>query len=462
MRIILTILLLINVAYGQLNIKAFGARESYADNSTYIQKAIDSAVKTGKSVIIPIGRFKVGKPLIVHNWQTDYYNQVFIKIIGESTFWDRGNRSVLEATFGDAPLLSIQKGKGCIIDGITFMGRWKAPGSPYKTLYQEYNDPNTRDSRWSPYCAIAIDPFMYELPADGGYPTLQKWYRGNLSNGGSTGLVIKNCVFNGFTVGAITSPNGFTQNAELITFENIQIINCKTGFAGCQAQEKLNRIINVGAWGTTHTLFMFNYYGEQTPGHWVIDGVNVAGEVNQILNRHSSGYFPLFMSNIYAESIFQFGYWQSYVGDRLSNSVIDFLYPYQTGELPKAHYEGGGVTLSNVLTRIYGTDEPIVFLNGRKDEKNVWELDKIKVTESLGVPPVIIKGYKSGTPDGIEMSDCKYLELKNGQIEGISGKYIIFMSGDFTFLGYGLVADGGKISYKSVGLPDGWYYTYIK
>ena len=443
MRLIILILFPL-LSFGQLNIKSFGAREIYADNSKYIQRAIDSAVKTGKTVIIPAGNFKVGSPLIVQKWDGDY-RQCYIKIVGESTFWNE--RSSLTATFGDAPLLSIQKGKGCIIEGIVFNGKWVKPSSPYKKELDTYKDPNTRDERYSPYCAIAIDPFRVSIPPDGGYPSLTSYYRGSDSRGGSTGIIVKNCVFNGFTVGAITSPNGWTQNAELITFENIQIINCKIGFAGCQAQEKMNRIINVGAWGTTHTLFCFNTYGEKTPGNWIIDGVNVAGEVNQILFRNSGGYFPLFMSNVYAESIFQFGFWQSFVGDRLSNSVIDFSV---LDELPKAQYEGGGVTLTNVLTRIYGTNEPIVFMGNKKQEKGWWTLENVKITESLGVEPKIVMGYQYSLPDGYQESDFVFTDVDSINYD------VICLDNSNTFWGY------KRNGNKSIGLKGNYKMAKIK
>ncbi len=458
MRFLITILLVLPfLAMGQLNIRSFGARESIADNSPFIQRAIDSAIRSGKSVYIPKGRFRVAKPLVVARWGTVAYWQVFIKIYGESTMWDRNNMSVLEATFGDAPLLSIQLGKGCIIQGVNFIGKWKAPGSPYMRDFDTYKDPATRDETYSPYCAIAIDPFCYQLPPDGGYPPLKSYYRGEPQRSGSTGIIVKDCAFRGFTVGAITSPNGFTQNAELITFENIQIQDCKVGFAGCQDQEKMNRIINVGAWGTTHTVFAFNKYGASTPGNWIIDGVNVAGDVYQILHRVSSGYFPLFMTHIYAESVFQFGTWQSYVGDALSNFVLDFSYPEEHGALPIAHFQGGGVTLNNGVIRTYGTDNPVVFMGGKDWEGQDYQLHNVSTTESLGRPNQVVQGYLYGIPQGFKESDFANYDVKDGQIiGGKDGRLAVFLDPANTLKGYAMM-ESKKIKHKSFTLQDGVY-----
>lgn len=464
MKRLLSILLLCPILLSaQLNIKSFGARESYADNSPYIQQAIDSAIRTGKFLYVPVGRFRVAKPLVVSNWGGKAYAQVFVKIYGESTMWDRNNMSILEATFTDGPLLSIQLGKGCIIQGINFVGRWAPPGSPYMKSIDDYKDPGTRDSRYSPYCAIAIDPFCYEVPEDGGYPSLKSFYRGEPQRSGSTGIIIKDCAFRGFTIGAITSPNGFTQNAELITFENIQIQNCKIGFAGCQDQEKMNRIINVGAWGTTHTIFAFNKYGAGTPGNWVIDGVNVAGDVYQILHRFSGGYFPLFMTNIYAESIFQFGYWQSYVGDALSNFVLDFSYPEEHGALPKAHFEGGGVALNNGVIRNYGTANPIVFMGGKDWEGQKYTLREVRSTESTGAAPTIVQAYQYGIPVGMSESDFSNYDVRKGQIiGGDSARTAVILDAANTLVGYAQL-EGKKVKWKSFTLKDGNYkIAFIK
>lgn len=469
MRLLLLILLPL-FSFAQVNIKTYGARESYADNSAYIQKAIDVCVRTGSNLIIPKGQWRIQKPLVVANYDSlnKQYQFAMIKILGESTPWDMGNRSVIIADFGDAPVLSMHLNKGSVVDGIVFRGKWKRPGSPFKVDFDDYRDSTTRDSRFSPYTAIAIDPFMYRVPDDGGYPTLTRWYRGKESRSGSTGVTVKNCVFNGFTVGAITSPNGWTQNAEFILFDNIQIVNCKAGFAGCQDQEKMNRITNIGAWGTTHTVFVFNKYGYGTPGMWIIDGVNIAGEVYQVIHRFSGGYYPVFISNLFAESIFQFGYWQTNVGDRLSNSVIDFCYPNQHNALPFAHFEGGGVTLSNVLARVYGTQYPIVFMGNKSWERGWWTLENVKITESFtdvngnSVKPTIVEGFLYEPTKGIDLSKVREVEVKDGLvIGGVTGKVLFFMDYELRYRGIGL-AENGNVKYKSVGLNDGHYKIVVK
>ena len=442
----------------QINIKEMGARgNGKVDDSHIIQRAIDSAIKSGESVVIPRGRYKIDKPLIIAQWDGKDYKAVFIKIIGESTMWDLGNRSVIEASFKDAPALSIQKGKGAIISGIYFEGAYQVPKISISELYRsnldEYGDRSCRDSRYSPYCAIAIDPFSSALPPDGGYPTLKKYYRGSGSRGGSTGIRIEDCTFDKFTIGAITSPNGYTQNAELITFQNIRIGSCKIGIAGCQDQEKLNRIINLGAWGTTHTVFAFNKYGATRPGHWTIDGVNVAGEVVQLVYRVSHGWFPLFMKNIYAESILRIGHWQSAVGDCLSEFSIDFRYPEETGFLPENHLSGGGVAIRNGSLRYYGKNYPIVLVGSERD----YSVQDVDVSITLGGKPFFLSTRVQNAiknkeliilPDITVSKQGNSVNIPKSHPKAVAGKMVVFLNvNNSDYVGTGLIESVNKAGF---------------
>jgi hypothetical protein len=311
---------------------------SFGQNADWkeLQSMIDTAVKYNG--IVEVKRnYTIDFPLVAAKWDGKDYKQFTIQIIGYATMWDVGQSSVIKAKFKDAPILSIHKGKGCVVKGINFQGAGV----------------NGRDSRFSPYCAVAIDPFRFNLPRDSGYTPLRSYYRGSTSKGGSTGLRFEDCTFGEVVVGAITSPNGYTQNAEMITFQNIRIGNCKVGIAGCQPQEKMNRVINIGCWSTCETLFGFNLYGETKPGNWVIDGVNIAGKVDNLVNRSSHGYFPLYINNVYAESLLSIGHWQSLVGDALTNASINFRYPANGEPLSDFNLSGGGVSFVNCDMRYY-------------------------------------------------------------------------------------------------------------
>jgi hypothetical protein len=174
------------------------------------------------------------------------------------------------------------------------------------------------------------------------------------------------------------------------------------------------------------------------------------------------GFFPMYISHLYAENIFQFGLWQSFVGDEMNDFVIDFIYSDQVGELPKAHFDGGGVTLRNGVTRYYGTDDPIVFSGRKKEENTLWFLDNVKITESLAVAPQTIHGHSYSLPDGVKEEDCFSAEIKDGQmVNGKQGRMAIFMDNSNSYVGYATM-NGDRIKFKSSNIKDGHYKVAIK
>jgi Pectate lyase superfamily protein len=353
-------------SFAQIDPKIFGAAgDGQKDDYKAIQMAIDSAIAVNGTVYLP-DRYRISKPLIAAKWNGKEYVVFTIKIIGEATMWDVNQHSVINATFKDGPALGIHRGKGVIVRGLNFQGAYRTPAMTdsafYNSKFETYGDPSCRDQQYSPYAGIVIDPFRDKLPPDGGYPSLKQYYRGSASQGGSTGFRIEDCTINNFTIGIITSPNGLTANAELMTYENIRFYNNKACIVGCQAQEKSNRIINVGAWGRSHTFLCFGYYGVGTPGFYSVDGVDIAGGVVRFVHRNSGGYYPLHITHVFAESIGTIGVWQSIVGDELSNSLFNFAYPEMMGGLPETQLSGEGVTFSNCTFRYYGRENyPILF-----------------------------------------------------------------------------------------------------
>ena len=213
--------------------------------------------------------------------------------------------------------IGIQGGKGVEIKQIKLVGAFnyklKNAYSFYNSILQNFTDGVCRDSQYSPYSAIVIDPFGPSVPTDGGFPgskdaygeSIKKYYRGQRN--GSTGTVIEDCYLTNWVIGLITSPNGFTQNAELVLADKIQFGNMKICVAGCQDQEKMNRVSNVMEWGVVHTCFAAGLYGAGSIGNWNFDHWNIAGYTNQFVYDNEGGYYPSYYENIYAESLGKIG-----------------------------------------------------------------------------------------------------------------------------------------------------------
>jgi hypothetical protein len=404
---------------------------SFAQNADWkdLQTKIDNAIKTGEPVQVS-RNYIIDKPLVIADWNGKNYGTASIKMIGNATMTDNFSRSVIKATFNDAPILSIHKNKGTIISGITFLG----PGI------------EGRDSRYSPAACIAIDPFCYKTPPDGGYPKLKEWYRGSSSVGGSTGVRIENCTVKNMLIGIIVSPNGHTRNAELITFRSIRFGDCKYGLVGCQDQEKMNRIINVTAKENCDALFVWNKYGAGLPGQYTIDSVNISGNVKSLLFRHSAGYFPLYISNAYAESLDSIGTWTSNVGDALVNSIINL----DPNSVTDNQLFGWGITIDNCKIQYPNQSRRLMFrcrdckvINGNLNALNAY-----------------YENYKGNS--FIALVNNRRVKIK---YPGRLGNSIIFVQGGMAYVGSGVVEKviGDSIVVKvSPSITNGKRYSIAK
>ncbi|WP_157474125.1 hypothetical protein [Flavihumibacter petaseus] len=309
----------------------------------------------------------------------------------------------------------------------------------YNSVLETYSDGQCRNSQFSPYAAIAIDPFKNELPGDGGYPSLKSYYRGEKSQSGSTGIRVEGGTIEQFIVGVVTSPNGFTLNAEICTFENITLRACKIGFAGTQPQEKMNRILHLKVIGPVHTLFGFAQYGRRQPGNWIIDDVEASGEVNSLIYRFTVEYFPLYINNLRTESLGAIGTWQTFLSDALTNSTIKLAGLRKRKNLPDPVLLGGGINIVNTTIAYEDGGLPVIFAGkemgatrfdeqSRKSDFLIWESFKQQ------------KFQASAFIRGIPIS-ARTIVLKRKDVKGPVkvGALAIFYEGNYNLKGTGIV-----------------------
>lgn len=375
----------LNVKSAPFNANGGGVVDDYAA----LQACIDSALKTNGTVYIPTGTYSISAPLIVQRWSGTQYQQSYINIVGDDVMGTPGI-TVIAPTFKNTFAFGFHLNKGTTMRGLTIRGLYDMSGITVDSLYKSpstfVGDASCRDTRYSPYSAIVIDPFRGAVPPDGGYPGLTSYYRGSDNVSGSTGMMFFDINIEGFSVGAIISPNGKTLNGELMTFENIVVSDCKVAFAGCQAQEKGNRMINWALLEKIRTAFVFDTYGQAHPGHYIIDGLYAGYGVCDLVYRQSTGYFPMFMNNAIAEDIARIGNWSTSVNDAIINSTFSFIYWDTTGNksITSPHLIGtGGLTLMNVQLRYKGHPEMPVLLTS-----NIAEIYNVK-GDSATVNPVI-------------------------------------------------------------------------
>ncbi|MDQ2719541.1 MAG: glycoside hydrolase family 55 protein [Bacteroidota bacterium] len=353
------------------SVKWFGAKGNNTDDYAAIQKAINTCTKNNiRTLYFPAGRYKISKALIVRNTEGSFCT---LEILGESSFWDSNMGSEIIATFNDAFAFGIQNGKGCKIRKLKVTGLFSPPFLQnrqqfYSSAFEDFTDGKCRDSRFSPYAGIAIDPFTNlpsdAKPSDSGYPSLLDNYGKSVklsSQSGSTGTVLEELNISGFVVGICSSPNGLTRNAEITIINKVHFANCKLCISGGQDQEKENTISNIYCWGGTHTIFATGLYGSsRMAGNWDIDRVNIAGGVVRFIYNDQHGYFPTYVSHVFAESIGSFGTLNSGLACEISDCSFDFAYQKEAGVQTLLIANGENVLFRSCNFRYYGEKTPLL------------------------------------------------------------------------------------------------------
>jgi len=341
------------------------------DDWAAIQKAVDFCTANGNkytTVHLSPGLYLISQPILLYRWGGPSYAFHSTCLEGESSFWESsGNGTVIQCTFKDKFAIGVELGKGNRISRLRILGGFTPPFkdkfSFYQSTFDQFRDPTCRDSNYSPYAGIVIDPFSNsasQVPADGGYPGYTSWYRGGGSLNGSTGISIEDVSINGFVVGICSSPNSFTRNAELTYINKIQFANTKLCISGSQDQEKGNIVSNLGCWGTTHTVFATGLYGAHTPGNWYVENANIAGYVNRLVYNPQGGYFGSHFRNIFTEMLGRWGTIYSNQGTLVESSELGFAYyERDAGQYISPQIDCAGVTFIGCNIRMYGTFKPV-------------------------------------------------------------------------------------------------------
>ncbi|MEO8414203.1 MAG: glycosyl hydrolase family 28-related protein [Ginsengibacter sp.] len=353
------------------SVKWFGAKGNNLDDYAAIQKTINTCTRNNiRTVYFPVGRYRISRPLIIRDNTGAFCT---VELLGESSFWDSNTGSEISAMFNNTFAIGIQNGKGCKIRKLKVSGLFTPPAMKdthkfYSMSFNDFTDGKCRDSRYSPYAGIVIDPFTNlaadKVPADGGYPGLLDQYGKSprlSTQSGSTGTELEELNINGFVVGICSSPNGLTRNAEITIINKVQFSNCKLCISGGQDQEKENVISNIYCWGGTHTIFGTDLYGSpRMAGNWIIDHVNIAGGVVRFIYNDQHGYFPTYISHVFAESLGSFGTFNSQLACEMSDCIFDFTYQSIAGQQTLLIANGENVVFRSCNFRYYGEKTPLL------------------------------------------------------------------------------------------------------
>ncbi|MDA8156241.1 MAG: hypothetical protein M0Z52_07295 [Actinomycetota bacterium] len=314
-----------------LDVRAFGVVDDPTDinnatNTTDFQAAIDNAIALQEPLICPTGTYHITQPLRGFQFAGGAFTPFTsftlegMKMPAESSS-AIGNTCDIEADFSNAPALIVQGARSVMIKNVRIHGQNDFSGSWSDALLMGpasgYVINGARDSRYSPYTGIAIDPFYTSLPSDGGYPGLSQYYVASAV--GSSHIEIDNVMVQGFVAGIGIQTGGYLGNGAEMVLNNDFLEYNKVGLAMTSTQSR--NIFwyggNIGyAWAGIDGLL----YGAQQGELPHISGIGM-GQAKYLLDVYDRGGSSNEINGLHAETFGSIGF----LGTSASTSRDPFI-----------------------------------------------------------------------------------------------------------------------------------------
>lgn len=293
-------------------VEQFGAvGDGVTDDTTAIQAAIDSCIASTsiKKVKFRPKTYLISGPLILAKLSASTYSFFNVDLEGSvnANAGVTGQSTKIKCTHTDTFAIGLQNARSCSIRNLVIEGG-RVDASKTSKNVAEYSVENwavsgVRDTVYSPYSGIVIDPFGTSVPSDGGYPNLSSHY--NATAAGSSGVSIYNCFVYYFTVDVMISPSGSTSNAESINVYNCRLYNSKVAWASGQSQTRNCRLVDSAIYYALNGIDTMNY-GFGTGSCCVIDSL-IVSLVRNIVVTSTSRQILDFRA-IYAENFWKIGF----------------------------------------------------------------------------------------------------------------------------------------------------------
>lgn len=218
-----------------LNVLNYGVKPNGSDCYSIVQSLLDS----GEDLYFPQGQYRVSAPLIMKNLNRSQ------QIIGAGSGsipstapTDYNAQTLIYNISTQMPIIIINVGQGVMIKDVGLAGLNYSPylvNEPTPNL-SSYLATGARTNRYSPHCAIAIDPFANTVsvaPTDmysglsSNYPTGS----GTQDFVGSQDIIFDNVSIAGFVVGVTHNSIGSDLGQGQITYNNCKFSYCDTGIS---------------------------------------------------------------------------------------------------------------------------------------------------------------------------------------------------------------------------------------
>lgn len=299
------------------------------DHQPACQRAINHAlyknafgISTGSRCILPGGGLRFNAPLHV-GYGTDFRSFV---LEGQGkreggTYEAGGCGTVIRQFFDEGPLLALQGGRSMVVRGMTLFGNnydhvvALIQGTPSMndlnvSAWVDPTLPAAASSRYSPSCAIAIDPYTGPVPTPS-YPTVTypafAGASGQYEKGQSRDVLIEDVLIRGFVAGIVQHPGEADGNGDYTLLRRVSFWFCAYGFSWGNSQARVNKIDHC-TFTYMHTCIASSVHGLQQ-GNPQITVTDTAFETSiQLFETMNLGFGvgPTFIG-CFAEAIYMLG-----------------------------------------------------------------------------------------------------------------------------------------------------------
>jgi hypothetical protein len=245
----------VRVYSGHVHSNWFGAvADGVTDASPALNQAIYYCVGNSKVLELDGLSYLINKPLIVFGYSYASAALVSFSMCGQKASDITAIPQIGPPLFGTQILcnynntaaLMLNGVRNCHIADMNFLGQNNWVDSVYNTInYGSVSALSTfvvqpqgggalaRDSQFSPYSGIVLDPFLAALPADGGYPGFTDFYGPmNTLTSVTENLILERVNISNFVVGLMISPtNVSSSNTTNITCRDCEITYNKANVA---------------------------------------------------------------------------------------------------------------------------------------------------------------------------------------------------------------------------------------
>ena len=287
--------------------------DGITDETTLLNAVTAYAITNDVELILPSGAIKITSPWLIFSFINNSFEYFNLSVGSETmSYAQNPTGTQIVVTYKNVPACILQKCRGVHMSDIRFIGLNDYEGTlgaDYDNLLNETlfiggGGGGHRDSRYSPYTGIAVDPFRSGLPADGGYPGLSSYYVASAA-AGSSYIVFDRVTIRGFIVGVGLQLGGGGSNTDNITFNDCQLTINKVGWAIGHGQCKAIHYNNGSIYGALYGIDGV-FYGDQIGATPVIHGTNFGG-AKFLFNLKGDAHGGNF-TGLHAEAFLSIGY----------------------------------------------------------------------------------------------------------------------------------------------------------